>query len=50
MQDFVQLITYLVLVLSTVRGWERLPSKWYGTYTLTLGLGFSTSRLQNRED
>ena len=33
-----------------IRGWERVPSRWYGMSTRHWVLGFSTSRLQNRED
>ena len=33
-----------------VRGWEALAEFWYGTSRPNYWLGFSTSRLQKRED
>ena len=33
-----------------VRGWEDIAEFWYGTSRPNYWLGFSTSRLQKRED
>ena len=33
-----------------VRGWEGIAEFWYGTSRPNYWLGFSTSRLQKRED
>ena len=42
--------TSIIELQSVVRGWEGIAEFWYGTSRPNYWLGFSTSRLQKRED
>ena len=49
-QILLETVPYRQWIIVRVRGWEAFAEFWYGTSRPNSWLGFSTSRLQKRED